>query len=227
MRISLSLLLALVWLGRAIPAPAATPPGFTIPDLTRSPDHRLGVLVPDEKRYDAGGKNQLVEIKTGRVLAILAGEPGMERMNHGGVAPSRWSEDSSLLLWQVEGKWFPRALVLVKVRDGKVDWQLDLLKSAQQEILSRAKKAAPKKYAAARRENAGSGSAYPDGFTVDLQTDGDENTPIVLPLRLHVTLTADPKGIEDYPAAARLNATLEAEAGADGTLKILEFKCDK
>ena len=205
------------------PAQSAPPPGFTIPKITLSPDKRFGVLVPDEKRYDAGEKNKLVEVRTGRILAVIAGEPGMERMNHGGVDPTRWSADGALLLWHVEGKWFPRALVLIKLNNGKVQWQLDLMKASQGEILARARKASPAKYAAARKENAGNGSAYPDGFTVDVTTDGDEETSVALPLRVHVTLTSNPKGLDDIPANARLNATLEAEVGPDGKFKVLKF----
>lgn len=204
-------------------AESAPPPGFTIPAFTLSPNKRLGVLVPDEQRYDAGEKNKLVEVSTGRVLAVIVGEPGMEHMNHGGVDPTRWSADSSLLLWRVDGKWFPRALVLIKLNGGKVQWQLDLLKTAQQEILARARQAAPKNYAAAKKQNTGNGSAYPEGFTIDVKTDGEEETSVALPLRVHVTLTSNPKGIEDYPENAQLDANLEGEVGADGKFKVLKF----
>ena len=143
------------------------PPGFTIPETTLSPNKRLGVLVPDLERYEAGGKNKLVEVETGRVLEEIKAEAGLVYMNHGGIAPL-WSTDSSLLLWKVEGKWFPRALVLLKLKDGAVQWQEDLLKAGQREILARTRQVAPKKYAAAKKQNAGKGDAYPDGFTVDV-----------------------------------------------------------
>jgi hypothetical protein len=199
------------------------PAGFTIPEKTLSPDKHFGVLVPDEQRCDAGEKNKLVEVSTGRVLAVIAGEPGMKRMNHGGVDPTRWSADSSLLLWRVDGKWFPRALVLIQLKDSEVRWQLDLLKTAQQEILARARKAAPKKYAAAKKQNAGNGSAYPDGFTDDVTTDGEDTASVELPVRVHVTLTSNPKEIEDFPKDAQLDAMLEGEVGADGKFKVVSF----
>lgn len=202
----------------------AVPPGFTMPEITLSPDKRFGVLVPDEKRHDAGEKNKLVEVGTGRVLAVIGGEPGMERMNHGGIMPARWASDSSLLLWCISGKWFPRAFVLIKLRDGKVEWQLDLLKTAQREILARARTAAPASYAAAKKQNAGNGSAYPEGFTVDVTTEGEEGTPIALPLRVQVTMTSNPKGLEDYPKNAELDAMLEGEVARDGKFKVLQFK---
>ncbi len=217
------LLFALILAATINHARSELPAGFTIPKNTLSPDKRFGVLVPDEKRYDAGEKNKLVEVSTGHVLAAIAGEPGMEQMNHGGVNPTRWSADSSLLLWRVDGKWFPRALVLIQLNGGKVQWQLDLLKTAQQEILARTRKAAPKKYAAAKKRNAGDGAAYPDGFTIDVTTDGEDTTSVELPVRVHVTLTSNPKEIEDFPKNAQLDAKLEGEAGAGGKLKVLSF----
>lgn len=204
-------------------ARSESPAGFTIPKNTLSPDKHFGVLVPDEKRYDAGEKNKLVEVSTGRVLAVIAGEPGMEQMNHGGVNPTRWSADNSLLLWRVDGKWFPRALVLIRLDGGKAPWQLDLLKTGRQEILARARKAAPKKYAAAKKWNAGNGSDYPDGFMVDVTTDGEETTPVGLPLPVHVTLASNPKAMEDFPEDLELDATLEGEVGADGNFKVVSF----
>jgi hypothetical protein len=206
-------------------AAAPEPPeGWTIPESTLSADGRFGVLVPEEKAYRAGGRNQLVEVATGRVLAVINAAPGMEQMNHGGVDPTRWSSDSSLALWRVDGKWFPRALVLLRLQGDAVEWQLDLLKTAQKEILTRVREASPKKYAAAREENKGNGRAYPDGFTVDVQTEGEqEATPPQLPLRVSVTLTSNPKAIESYPPAAQLDATLEAEVTADGKFHVRSF----
>jgi len=217
------ILFALVLTAAISQARSEPPAGFTIPKNTLSPDKRFGVLVPDEQRYDAGEKNKLVEVGTGHVLAVIAGEPGMEHMNHGGVDPTRWSADSLLLLWRVDGKWFPRALVLIRLNGGKVQWQLDLLKTAQQEILARARKAAPEKYTAAKKQNAGNGSAYPDGFTVDVTTDGEGTTSVDLPLRVHVTLMSDPKAIKDFPQDAQLDATLEGEVGAEGKFKVVSF----
>lgn len=208
-----------------LPAPAAPPPGFTIPEITLSPDRRFGILVPDEERYEAGARNKLVEANSGRVLAVINGAPGVEQMNHGGVDATRRSPDSSLLLWRVDGKWFPRALVLIKLNpdDGKVRWQLDLLKTGQQEILVRVRKAAPKRYGAAKKRNVGNGSAYPDGFTIDVKTEALERASLALPLKILITLTSNPKAIEDFPKNAQLDATLEGEVRADGKFRVLTF----
>jgi Lysozyme inhibitor LprI len=42
----------------------------------------------------------------------------LAKLPDAGILPSRWSADSSFLLWEVTGKWSPRALVLLKIEDG-------------------------------------------------------------------------------------------------------------
>lgn len=215
----------LVWLSLAIAALAVDPPkGFTIPDSTLSPDHRFGVLVPDETHYKAEvPQNKLVEVATGRVLAVIQAETGMERMNHGGTAP-QWSEDGQWLLWKVEGKWSPRALVLCKVEDGKVAWQTNILQEARHAILTRAHTARPKFYAAAKAYNKDlDQSYYPDGFTINVTTPVDAGKPITFPFAVHADLTSNPKGIEDFPKNAELNASLEAIVTKAGKLVVKQF----
>jgi hypothetical protein len=199
------------------------PPGFSVPESTLSPTRQFGVLVPDEDHYrEDRPQNKLVEVATGRVLAVIQAETGMVQMNHGGISP-KWSADGSLLYWKVEGKWFPRALVLLKIAEGAVLWQTNLLKEAQKATLARTLAARPKAYAAAKKENRGNGSAYPDGFTIEVTTPVDEEKPVALPLAVHAELTSNPKGIEDYPKAARLDSRLEGTVDPKGKFTVTKF----
>jgi len=173
------------------------PKGYIIPEKTISPDGHYGVTVPklyeNEEQYGKA-KNSLIDLRTGRIVADLQTKfTGTSRQNHGGVLPACWSEDGSLLLWEVAGKWTPDALTLVKIEKGHVVWQIDILKAAEEEILKATKKAKPEAYAVAKKENEGNGSAYPEGFTVDVKT---EDTALELPLWVSVILTSNPKGIE-------------------------------
>lgn len=186
-----------------------------------SPDGRYGVTVPSFEQYpgpedDPG--NQLVERKTGRVLTPIRAETGWTRMNRGGVLPARWSKDGSLLVWEVSGRWSPLALVVLKLENGGVKWQTDVLTVAQQAILARTKKAAPERYEAAKKANAGNGSAYPEGFTVNVAVaDG----PVALPMRVEVDLTSNPKGIEDLP---NLDSRLGGVLDVNGRFSVDRFK---
>ena len=108
---------------------------FIVPKSSVSPDGRYGVLAPaDWDHFDDNGKpqNKLVEMQSGRVLATINAETGLMQMNHGGILPARWSANSSYLIWTVDGKWAFRALVLLKIENGEVKWQRDLLKQMQQ-----------------------------------------------------------------------------------------------
>ena len=198
------------------------PKGFQVPDSTLSPDHRYGVTVPlladvltHGEDYDP--PNSVIDMKTGRLLAIIRGAHGWDRMNHGGVVPARWSPDGSLLLWSVEGKWSVRTLVLLKIEQGKVKWQIDVLQAAQQAILTHTKEAVPKRYAAAKKATAGSGSAYPEGFTVDAQAIG----VVKLPLEIDVDLTSNPK-IPD-PGIPQIDSHLEGLLNARGRFVVTSF----
>jgi hypothetical protein len=156
------------------------PDGFGVERSSLSPDKRYGVLAPDLDHYDdaATHQNKLVEVKTGRVLAVIQAETGMVHMNHGGILPSRWSADGSLLLWKVDGKWCPHA---------------------------------------------GNGSAYPDGFTVNV-TDSDQgDAPLSLPLAISTALESDPKAIEDFPEKAKLNSEMDAIVDPDGKFVVKNF----
>jgi hypothetical protein len=203
-------------LGQKIPA------GCTIPDFTSSPDHRYGVTVPqnDSEVDNQNAQNELIELKTGHVLAAIKGDTGWD---HGGWAvalPSRWSQDGTFLLWHVDGKWSPSALVLLRVHDNAVNWQIDLLNTAQQAILARTKNADPIKYAAAKKQNSGNGSAYPDGFTVDVYVDGKDGDPLSLPLTVHANLTSNPKQIEGM---INLDSGLDAVVDKNGKFTVTKF----
>jgi hypothetical protein len=210
----------IAFLGAALNSRAdVVPKGFVVPECTLSPDGRYGVTVPliDQEERLGDAKNSVIELKSGKVIAVIKSKfTGWNRQNHGGVLPCQWSKDGSLLLWQVEGKWFSDALVLLKFKNGVLEWQTDILGLAQTEMLARTKGAAPKQYAAAKAANAGNGSAYPQGFTIAVSADG----PVSLPLKIRAALTSDPKQIEGFP---RLGSQLTGLVDNQGNFKVTAF----
>ncbi|MGB8355723.1 MAG: hypothetical protein WCD79_17620 [Chthoniobacteraceae bacterium] len=206
------------------------PKGYVIPDDTRSPDHRYGVLVPDtdyfiEHNSDPDRGNQVVEMRTGRVVGEIKADTGWTRQNHGGINPSIWSKDNSVLLWEVDGKWSPDALVILKIEGEKIKWQLDLLTIAQRAVLARTKQADPKKYAVQRKWNAGNGSDYPDGFTVNVTTSAKAGEPLKFPAAVQVYLTSDPKEIQ--AAGKILSSEMEGVVDKDGKFTVTKFNIVK
>ena len=132
------------------------PAGFVVPKCTISPDGRYGVTVPvlDQHKDSENPKNSVIELKTGKTVAVIQTKfTGWNRMNHGGVLACRWSSDGSLLVWTVDGKWFPDAVVVLKFNNGALEWQRDVTAIAEAESLKRTKSVAPAKYAAAKKAN--------------------------------------------------------------------------
>jgi hypothetical protein len=196
------------------------PKGYVVPKCTLSPDGRFGVTVPilDDYEQIQNPKNSVIELKTGKVIAVIKAKfTGWNRQNHGGVLPCRWSPDGSLLLWEVDGKWFSDALVLLKFKNGELEWQLDILRAAQTAMVARTKRATPKCYALAKQANYGSGSAYPEGFTIAVAA-GD---PVSLPLNIQAALTSDPKQIEGH---LRLGSELTGFVDERGNFNVAEFR---
>ena len=146
--------------------------GYITPEYTFSPDHHYGVMIPvliDVTDMSDDRMNKVVELRSHRVVALIHADAGYDRaLNYHETVPPRWSANSSVLLWKVDGKWNPDVLVLLKIGRDKAKWELDLLKTAQRAVLSRTKKAAPQQYEVCRKATAGDGSAFPDGFTVDV-----------------------------------------------------------
>jgi hypothetical protein len=179
----------------SIVSAAIIPAEYVVLRCTISPDGRFGVLVPKTEELDHlemtyPPQNQVIELATGNVVAVIRTDwVGPTRQNHGGVLPARWSRDNALLLWQVDGKWFRDAVVLLKFSNGKLDWQADITRAAQAECLLRTRRAEPKLYARAMADNVGDGKAYPDGFSVQVAVIGD----LKLPLQVRATLTSNPK----------------------------------
>lgn len=174
---------------------AELPPGHRIMDETTSPDGKLAVSEPHQVSDEAmnAAHNHLVALPSLETQGAIEGVPGLKQMNHGG-ASATWSEDNRLLLWQVEGKWGPRAVTMVAVREGNIERQANLLALGQAELLKRTRAAHPKTYAAAVKRNHGNGSAFPDGFTTGLVL---KEPSAILPAEFVVTLNSNPKGIED------------------------------
>ena len=198
------------------------PPEYVVLRCTISPDGRFGVLVPKLEELEHlemtyRPQNQVIELATGNVIAVIRTDwVGPTRQNHGGVLPARWSSDDSLLLWQVDGKWFRAAVVLLKFSNGKLQWQSDITRAAHAECLLRTRRAEPKLYARAMADNVRDGQAYPDGFSIQVSVVGD----LKLPLQIRATLTSNPKAFED---PALLESSLVGLIDSEGRFQVSDF----
>jgi len=202
------------------------PKDCEIPELSLSPDHKLGVVVPDYLKFDESGKkmppNTLVDVASGKVLATLQGEVGNLHESNMDLAPS-WSQDGSILIWGFHGKWTFLTVDVLKIEDGAVKWQTNLLERAQKEILARTKKADPKRYAKKKEER---GNTYTEGFAIELIFSPEPEpypwSPVKfskLPLKFVVTLTSDPKDADE----STVKSELEGQIDGNGKVTFSHF----
>ncbi|MFT5469420.1 MAG: hypothetical protein ACI8UO_004541 [Verrucomicrobiales bacterium] len=201
---------------------AEIPEGFVIAEGTLSPDGKFGVIAPDWDHGEEQNSNAIVEVTTGRVVHTIQAETGYQKMNHGGLYAS-WSKDGQQLLWTVDGKWFPRALILIDLgKNGKVE-QTDLLAACQDEMLKRSKAKFPAEYKATK-EAGGVGTAYPDGFTIGFNYQREE--ALKFPLKIELDLTNDPKllaGANDEFTQRLLEGGMTAKVSRSGKIRFSGF----
>ena len=230
MLVARNILAALAFLKLTSCAVPVVPKGYNVPEITHSPNHHYGVAVPDIfEENPALASNSLVDLRTGRILGELKGlRVGFSRQNHGGVVPTRWSRDGTLLLWFVYGKWCPHSLVLAKIKEGAISWQTDIQDIAQKEILRRTRQAAPKQYETSKMQNVGNGSVYPEGFTVDVHTEHENSRWVSVPLKVFVDLTSDPKFGTYYPEPPSPSRPLESwligVVDSEGHFRVTHFE---
>lgn len=194
------------------------PDGFTVVPASISPDGKLGVIAPDlDHVKDREHQNKLIEIASGKVLAVIDADTAFEHQNHTTLSP-KWSHDGSLLVWYVEGKWGSYALVLVRLEHGAVTSQINARELAVAEALRAAKQANPMAYTAAKQEGKDDGSWFRDGFAIEVRPEALETPKLALPMKLVIEMTSNPKEMNSYPKAARFSGKLTGVVGADGKL---------
>ena len=200
----------------------SVPAGYSVPTDTLSPDHRFGVTVPKHEYPQEldNPENNVINIQTGIVIGTILQEfPAFDRTSHGELYPCWWKANDSQMLWQVEGKWGKRAVVLITLKDKKTIVQIDLLKKMQDAILVSTMRSIPGPFQEAEKENQRNGQAYPDGFTVDAVLNSNGG-PMSFPLRFQVFLTADPKANVDH---VQFQSRMQVTFSRSGDLTVEAF----
>jgi hypothetical protein len=234
------LLLALglvVGLGTTAGPARAQAAAFSIPPYTISPDGRYGALVPDAALIPSDAptvngedfpQDKLVEVKTGRVLAVIPSRPrALNDASDQNSPHPYWSPDSSLLVWLVEGKWSSAALSIFKLEDGKVKWESNVLKAARLAMLNRTMKTGQSDFTPIAGLDHVDDQAYPNGFSIDVYLKGNAGlaepfgpAPLQFPLSIHADLTSDAKGINATPP---VQADLDGVVDATGKFTVTRY----
>jgi len=192
-------------------ASAAPPDGFTV--VAKSPDGKLGVLVPDADHVkDGEQQNAVVELATGKVIATIDASTVFVSQSHAEIR-ARWSADRSTLVWYVDGKWESYAFVVLTFEQGTVH-QLDVRRAVLPKALAAMRAARPKVFAEIKAHSDRLGPFYNDGFVVDIRP---ANAKASLPLPIVIEINGNPKHMDDLP---KLAGEMTGVVGTDGKLTL-------
>jgi len=175
---------------------------YLIARSTVSPDKKFAVIYPTLEAEEAAEnanhperiRDYIVALQPFAILGELQTKyPYFQNQNQGGIS-AEWSDDSSVALITLDGKWGPHDVFLLEFRDGKLARTTNILAKAHDLLLPdyRKSKAEP----------------YNDNF--DFIFDSEEGPVFKLDGTNHVEIdgeaVTDPKGISRRRWAAHLKA---------------------
>ncbi len=175
---------------------------YLVAASTISPDKKLAVIYPTLDAEDAAkGANQRGDIKD-QIVALhpfaVLGElqtkfPYFQNENHGGIS-AEWSNDSSVALVNLDGKWGPHDVFLLEFNGGKLARTTNILAKAHDLLLPDFSKSKAEPY------NDVFDFVFDDEDGPVFKLDGSKNVLI------DGDAVTDPKGISEHGWSAHLKA---------------------
>jgi hypothetical protein len=182
--------------------PDAYAKDYLIAASTISPDKKFAVIYPTLEAEEAAEntnhperiKDHIVALQPFAVLGQLQTKyPYFQNQNHGGIS-AEWSDDNSVVLITLDGKWGPHDVFLLEFRDGKLARTTNILTKAHDLLLPSYRKS----------------KAEPYNDVFDFIFDGEEGSVFKLDGADRVVVdgdaVTDPKGISDHRWSAHLKA---------------------
>ncbi len=106
---------------------------YLIARSTISPNKKFAVIYPTNDYYQSAdnAKDYLVTLQPFGILgALQAEEPYFQHQSHGGIS-AEWSDDNSVALITLDGKWGPHDVFLVEFHNDKPSRMTNLLRKAR------------------------------------------------------------------------------------------------
>ena len=113
--------------------PAKYAKNYLIARSTISPDKKFAVIYPTDDYYQSSdnAKDYVVTLQPFSILgALQAEEPYFQHQSNGGIS-AEWSDDSSVALITLDGKWGPHDVFLVEFHKGKPSRMTNILRKAR------------------------------------------------------------------------------------------------
>ncbi len=105
---------------------------YLIARSTISPNKKFAVIYPTDDYYQSSdnAKDYVVTLQPFSILgALQAEEPYFQHQSNGGIS-AEWSDDSSVALITLDGKWGPHDVFLVEFHKGKPSRMTNILRKA-------------------------------------------------------------------------------------------------
>jgi hypothetical protein len=195
--------------------PDAYAKNYLIAANTISPDKKFAVIYPtleaEEAANDANHperiKDYIVALQPFTQLGELQTKyPYFQNQNHG--ISAEWSDDSSVALITLHGKWGPHEVFLLEFHDGKLARTTNILAKAHDLLLPSYRKS--------------KANPYNDNF--DFIFGGEDGPGFKLDGANRVIIdgdaTTDPKGLSDHRWSAQLKAVWDVSQGKFTSQKI-------
>ncbi len=196
--------------------PDAYAKNYLIAANTISPDKKFAVIYPtleaEEAANDANHperiKDYIVALQPFTQLGELQTKyPYFQNQNHGGIS-AEWSDDGSVALITLHGKWGPHEVFLLEFHDGKLARTTNILAKAHDLLLPSYRKS--------------KANPYNDNF--DFIFGGEDGPGFKLDGGNRVIIdgdaTTDPKGLSDHRWSAQLKAVWDVSQGKFTSQKI-------
>jgi sugar lactone lactonase YvrE len=116
---------------------------YLIARSTISPNKKFAVIYPTDDYYQSAdsAKDYVVTLQPFGILgALQAEEPYFQHQSHGGIS-GEWSDDSSVALITLDGKWGPRDVFVVEFHNGKPSRMTNILRKARDLLPANGRKA--------------------------------------------------------------------------------------
>ena len=196
--------------------PDAYAKNYLIAANTISPDKKFAVIYPtleseeaaEDAKHPERIKDYIVALQPFTVLGELQTKyPYFQNQNHGGIS-AEWSDDSSVALITLDGKWGPHEVCLLEFHDGKLARTTNIIAKAHDLLLPSYRKS--------------KANPYNDNF--DFIFGGEDGPGFKLDGANRVIIdgdaTTDPKGLSDHRWSAQLKAVWDVSQGKFTSQKI-------
>lgn len=120
---------------------------YLVAASTISPDKKFAVIYPTTDFSESPeAKDYVVALQPFSILRSLETKwPYFQHESNAGIS-AEWSDDSSVALITLDGKWGPHDVFLAEFRDGKLSRMTNILAKAHDLLLPDYRKAKPERY---------------------------------------------------------------------------------